>query len=227
MKHASPSSPQHLRDIFRILILSLLCAALPAAAAVAQNTPAEGERLRGEVVTVTDGDTLDLRGGDVIVTVRLHGIDAPESDQPYGRTATRIARQLAAGETVSVEVVDVDRYGRAVGRVTLPDGQSLNRLLVFNGYAWWYERYAPDDRDLSRLQEEARSANRGLWSAPSPIPPWEWRAGNRGQADDFVDRDCGDFDTQEEAQRFFDRAGPGDPHRLDADGDGRACEGLP
>ena len=44
-----------------------------------------------------------------------------------------------------------------------------------------------------------------------------------------ADRDCGDFDTQREAQTFFlDQGGPGqDPHQLDADGDGIACEGNP
>ena len=38
------------------------------------------------------------------------------------------------------------------------------------------------------------------------------------------DRDCADFQTPTEAQFFFRQAGPGDPHRLDEDGDGRACE---
>lgn len=43
-----------------------------------------------------------------------------------------------------------------------------------------------------------------------------------------ADRDCSDFDTQAEAQRFYENAGPGDPHRLDgSDDDGRACESLP
>lgn len=41
------------------------------------------------------------------------------------------------------------------------------------------------------------------------------------------DRDCRDFATQQEAQRFFEAAGPGDPHRLDADNDGIACENRP
>lgn len=45
----------------------------------------------------------------------------------------------------------------------------------------------------------------------------------------FVDRDCSDFDTQAQAQTFFvNNGGPQkDPHRLDADGDGVACESLP
>ena len=43
----------------------------------------------------------------------------------------------------------------------------------------------------------------------------------------IIDRDCGDFNTQAAAQTFFVNAGAGDPHRLDDDGDGRACETLP
>ncbi len=39
--------------------------------------------------------------------------------------------------------------------------------------------------------------------------------------------DCGDFATQAAAQTFFLNAGPGDPHRLDAEGDGQACESNP
>ena len=43
------------------------------------------------------------------------------------------------------------------------------------------------------------------------------------------DYDCSDFSTQEEAQEFFeDKGGPDDdPHNLDRDGDGVACETLP
>jgi micrococcal nuclease len=41
------------------------------------------------------------------------------------------------------------------------------------------------------------------------------------------DRDWGDFKTRWEAQSFFSQAGPGDPHRLDDDGDGLVCEFNP
>jgi len=41
------------------------------------------------------------------------------------------------------------------------------------------------------------------------------------------DKDCTDFATHAEAQAFFEAAGAGDPHRLDRDGDGIACETLP
>ncbi len=41
------------------------------------------------------------------------------------------------------------------------------------------------------------------------------------------DKDCPDFSTHAEAQAFFESAGAGDPHRLDGDYDGIACEKLP
>ena len=41
------------------------------------------------------------------------------------------------------------------------------------------------------------------------------------------DRDCRDFATQAEAQAFFEANQPGDPHRLDRDNDGIACEWNP
>lgn len=42
-----------------------------------------------------------------------------------------------------------------------------------------------------------------------------------------ADRDCADFATQAAAQAFYVAAGAGDPHRLDSNGDGVACETLP
>lgn len=56
--------------------------------------------------------------------------------------------------------------------------------------------------------------------APTPAVP---RPGESG----FNDRNCSDFATQAAAQAFFNSQLPGDPHRLDADGNGLACESLP
>jgi endonuclease YncB( thermonuclease family) len=46
---------------------------------------------------------------------------------------------------------------------------------VQDGWAWWYERYAPDDHQLAAAQRDAKAARRGLWQDKNPIPPWEWR----------------------------------------------------
>ena len=72
---------------------------------------------------------------------------------------------------------DTDWYGRTVAVVVLPDGRSLNEALVRSGMAWWYRGYAPDDRTLEGAENEARTARRGLWADPRPVPPWDWRKG--------------------------------------------------
>ncbi|MYE54260.1 MAG: DUF1524 domain-containing protein, partial [Chloroflexi bacterium] len=58
---------------------------------------------------------------------------------------------------------------------------------------------------------------------PIPAPDGEWRYDPDGP-----DRDCGDFDTWDEAQAFYIAAGGPDTdrHRLDGDGDGTACNSL-
>lgn len=196
------------------------------AAAVAP--PAAAETVSGLVVEVRDGDTLEVDVGDGTVAVRLHGIDCPESGQAYGAQAAQFARRRTLGRRVTVEVTDRDRYGRLVGVVVLPDGGSLNERLVAAGLAWWYREYAPDDRRLQTLERQARRAGRGLWAQADPTAPWDWRS-RRREGGDTGDRDCSDFSTQAEAQRFFEAAGgpARDPHRLDSDGDGEACESLP
>ncbi len=107
--------------------------------------------------------------------IRLHGIDCPEKRQAFGNRAKQFTSTLVFGNTVTVQVMDRDRYGRTVGEVLLPDGRSLNRELVKAGFAWWYWRYAPDDETLAQLEREARRTKRGLWADPNPIPPWQWR----------------------------------------------------
>ena len=62
-----------------------------------------------------------------------------------------------------------------IGEVWLLDGRSLNQELVKEGYAWWYKSFAPKDKELERLQAEARTAKKGLWVQPNPVPPWEFR----------------------------------------------------
>lgn len=139
------------------------------------------ESFSGKVVKVSDGDTISVMHRGRAQRVRLHGIDAPEKRQAFGNSAKKFASDLIFGRVVTVQVVDVDRYGRIVGEVILPDGRSLNRELVKAGLAWWYRKYSKN-KSLGELEEDARSARRGLWIDPNPIPPWEFRkkkVGNR------------------------------------------------
>jgi endonuclease YncB( thermonuclease family) len=135
------------------------------------------ESFSGKVVGITDGDTIRVVRGGKAEPVRLHGVDCPETRQAFGTRARQFTSRLAFGKQVTVQVRDVDRYGRIVGEVLLSGGRSLNRELVTAGLAWWYRRYAPEDEELARLELEARDAKRGLWGERQPVPPWEFRRG--------------------------------------------------
>ena len=133
----------------------------------------------GKVVTISDGDTIQVMHDGKAEKIRLADIDCPEKGQAFGTKAKQFTSMLVGGQIVSVEVRTTDRYGRTVGEVFLPDGRSLNRELVKEGYAWWYQRYS-DDASIGTLEAEARSAKRGLWSDPHAIPPWEYRNSQNG-----------------------------------------------
>lgn len=139
------------------------------------------ESFSGKVVKASDGDTISVMHRGRAQRIRLHGIDTPEKGQAFGNRAKKFTSDLVFGRIVTVQVVDMDRYGRIVGEVILADGRSLNRELVRAGLAWWYREYSKD-KSLGELEERARTARRGLWIDPNPIPPWEFRkkkVGNR------------------------------------------------
>jgi endonuclease YncB( thermonuclease family) len=133
------------------------------------------EDFTGKVVGITDGDTIRVMHNGAPERIRLWGIDCPESKQPFGTRAKQFTGDLAFGQTVTVRVRDIDRYKRTVAEIILPDGRNLNQELVRAGFAWWFERYARHETVLRDLQDEARSAKRGLWADPKPVPPWDWR----------------------------------------------------
>ncbi len=160
----------------RQVLSSSLCSGLIVLYAVIGRLQAQ--TIVGKVVAVPDGDDIRILSSREEVRIRLAEIDCPERGQPFFRNAKRFTSSLAFGKTVRVQVREQDRFGRKVGRVTLPDGRSLNHELVKAGYAWWFRRYS-DDLSLSMLEMAARTEKAGLWADPHPEPPWEYRARKR------------------------------------------------
>jgi endonuclease YncB( thermonuclease family) len=141
-----------------------------------RSTP--GDVVVGRVVSIADGDTLTvLDESDSQHRIRLYGIDAPEKAQPFGQQSKKNLASKVFGATVHVEIVDIDRYGREVGRIYL-GGRLINLEQVRDGYAWRYTEY---DRhhEFEAAEAEARRHRRGLWSVPHPTPPWEFRRAER------------------------------------------------
>jgi micrococcal nuclease len=144
--------------------------------------PDPPDGLAAQVVDVVDGDTIKVSVEDKVYTVRYIGIDAPETKDPnrpvewMGPEASAANERLVGGKTVYLEkdVSETDRYGRLLRYVYLADGTFVNAALVRQGYAV-ASSYPPDVKyqDLLRqAEQEARQAERGLWSAtPSPTSP--------------------------------------------------------
>ena len=133
----------------------------------------------GPVVSVLDGDTIEILHNNKADRIRLSGIDCPEKKQAFGQRAKQAASDLAFGKEVTVQTHGHDKYKRTIGDVILPDGANLNQELVKDGWCWWYRKYAPGDTVLEGLENEAREGRRGLWADPQPVPPWEWRKKSR------------------------------------------------
>jgi endonuclease YncB( thermonuclease family) len=62
-----------------------------------------------------------------------------------------------------------DKYTRTIADVFLPDGTTASHTLVKDGWCWRYQKYAPGDAELERLETEAREAKKGLWADPSRV----------------------------------------------------------
>jgi endonuclease YncB( thermonuclease family) len=139
---------------------------------------AQAGTFNGKVVGIADGDSLTvLNENKRQVKIRLAEIDAPESGQPFGARSKQSLSELCFGKQAEVVPRVTGRYKGTVARVKCA-GVDANAKQVSRGMAWVYRQYAKDN-NLYVLQHEAKSAERGLWSDPSPIPPSAWRQQQR------------------------------------------------
>jgi micrococcal nuclease len=138
-----------------------------------------GESFDAVVVRIVDGDTIAVQGSTGELVLRLWGVDAPEMDQVWGMESKFALGQMCMGQTVHVDVVDIDRYKRRVCTIRLLDGRDLSNEMLRLGAAWWYRDYAPHDAAKKTLEYEAQSARLGLWTHPPIIAPWIHRHSKR------------------------------------------------
>lgn len=136
------------------------------------------ETLTAQTVRVRDGDTLSLDN----VTVRLHGIDAPEYRQtcstaagqpwPCGRAARAQLEALALTGPITCTVIATDRYHRKVATCRNAATPDLAEAMVAAGLA-----ISPAERgEAVYAAAEARAARgrRGLWQGRFDRPA-AWR----------------------------------------------------
>jgi len=198
--------------------------------------------VNGKVVGVHDGDTVTfLTNENKQIKVRLAEIDAPESAQPYGYKSKQYLSSLVFGKTVTVDVIENDRYGRSVGKIYL-GSEYVNAEMVRTGNAWAYKQYLKD-KSLLQVEASAKSHKLGLWSLPDSeiMPPWDWRKGgskNKKQQEENQKADavkknsgfscdgkskCGEMSSCAEARFYLTQCRVS---RLDRDHDGVPCESI-
>ncbi|KTG11392.1 hypothetical protein AUR64_03815 [Haloprofundus marisrubri] len=130
-------------------------------------------------------------------------------------------------------------YDRLLAYVIL-DGEDFNHELVKNGYGRVYDSQFMKQDSYYESEETAQNNNRGLWectdvSTPTPTTTPEPEDDQEDEVNDEDidlppvpddgDYNCGDFDTHEQAQYVYEQD-TSDPHGLDGDDDGEACESL-
>jgi len=145
---------------------------------VPANTPATDTNTSYyRVTSVTDGDTIKVAIGNKTETVRLIGVDTPETKDPrkpvqcFGKQASDFTTQQLSGTTVRLEPdtsqQDRDKYGRLLRYIYTKNGTLYNELLIESGYAYEYtyqnNPYQFRD-DFLKAQRNAKIQNRGLWS---------------------------------------------------------------
>jgi endonuclease YncB( thermonuclease family) len=135
----------------------------------------------GPVISILDGDTIEVLQNNRAKRIRLNGIDCPEKGQAYGKKAKQAVADLVFGKKVSLQTYGLDKYGRTIADVHLADGTNVNQRLVNGGWCWWYRQYAPGNVVLEKLEKDARDSKKGLWVDPAPVPPWVYRKAKRGQ----------------------------------------------
>lgn len=192
------------------------------------------------VTKIVDGDTIVLSSGK---TLRYIGIDTPERGDCFFEEAKIANEKLVLGKEVRLEkdVSETDRYKRLL-RYVWADTLMVNEELVNSGNAI-VSTYPPDvayQNKFLAAQKEARENKRGIWAdgvcqesskfkiQNSKLETEEEKSSVVGISMEN-DKDCSDFKTHDEAQAFYVfQGGPQkDPHKLDNDGDGEACETLP
>ena len=142
----------------------------------ADYVPSENSGFNGpyHVEKVVDGDTIKIDLNGKTTTVRLIGIDTPESvhpdkekNVPEGKLASDYTKYLVEDRYVYIEYGEepYDRYDRVLAYVYVDDNM-INETLLKEGYAKVYTINPNNKYEeyFKQLEHEAKVNNKGLWS---------------------------------------------------------------
>lgn len=130
-----------------------------------------------QVTKVLDGDTFQIKIKKEIVTVRMLGIDTPETVDPrkgiqcYGKQASDKTKEILLKKYVTLMTDSsqntTDKFGRILAYTYLEDGFFINKYLLEYGYAREY-KYKVDyekRKEFKDLESNAKKKKIGLWGS--------------------------------------------------------------
>lgn len=133
------------------------------------------------VLKVLDGDTFQIRIDKRVQTVRMLGIDTPETVDPrkktqcYGKEASKKTKEILSKHYVRL-VLDssqntLDKFGRILAYVYRDDSLYINQYLLENGYAreYTYSRQYKEQKGFKNIENQASILKLGLWNSCSKI----------------------------------------------------------
>lgn len=136
----------------------------------------ENSKIIARIIRVVDGDTVSVEIEGKSETIRIIGINTPETVDPrkpvecFGQEASARAQALLDNQTVTLEADatqgERDKYDRLLRYVFLPDGSDFAIQMISEGYAYEYTYSTPYkyQQDYKTSQSEAETAKRGLWA---------------------------------------------------------------
>lgn len=121
-----------------------------------------------------DGDTIAVNMNGHTESVRMIGVDTPETHKPhtpvqcYGPAAAAFTKNIIGTQKVRLQADPTnqnrDRYGRLLRYVYLPDGRLVEKELISGGYGFAYTSFPFQKKDeFVAAEEQAKAASKGLW----------------------------------------------------------------
>lgn len=126
------------------------------------------------VTRFVDGDTITIDMNGTKETVRMIGVDTPETHKPntpvqcYGPAASAFTKNIIGDAKVRLEADPTnqnrDRYERLLRYVYLPDGRLIAKELIAGGFGFAYTLFPFTKTDeFVAAEATAKQANKGLW----------------------------------------------------------------
>lgn len=129
------------------------------------------------VTKVLDGDTFQIKIDKQIQTIRMLGIDTPETVDPrkapqcFGREASDKTKELLNKHSVRLGIDQtqtvLDKFGRIIAYVYRDDDLFINQYLLEYGYAreYTYNLKYEKQKDFKELEKKAKKEKLGLWGS--------------------------------------------------------------